>query len=419
MKQLRTLFVSPYLPSLIRVRPYNLIRALAERGHQVTLLALEPPGDDTSGLENLRGWCRRVQTVPLTRWRTLWNGLCALPGQTPFQAAYSRSPQMSALIQRTLADTDLDVVHVEHLRGAELSRAVNGMPIVFDSVDSITLLFEQARQSGPTWRSRLMAGLDLSRTRRFESHLLERYARVLVTSPQDGEALLGLSTGQDLDGRLVVLPNGVDLDYFRPQDVSREPATLIFTGKMSYHANLAAALDLTNQVMPRVWDHRSDTRLVIAGKDPPRELLARTADPRITVTGTVPDLRPYLARATVAVSPIRYGAGIQNKLLEAMAMATPVVSTPQATAALQVRPGHDLLVADTPQACAEAVLTLLADEGLRRRVGQAGRCYVETYHDWKMAAEKLEAVYRDVVAGAGLDALSAGQICDKTGEGEL
>jgi len=399
MKQLRILFVSPYLPSQIRVRPYNLIRALAERGHQITLLALEPPGDDTSGLDSLRGWCRSVQTVPLARWRTLWNGLCALPGQTPFQAAYSRSPQMSALIQRTLDETDFDVVHVEHLRGAELSQAVNGIPVVFDSVDSITLLFEQARQSGPTWRSRLMAGLDLARTRRFEGHLLERYARVLVTSPQDGEALLDLSTGQDPDGRLVVLPNGVDLDYFRPQDVSREPATLVFTGKMSYHANLAAALDLANQVMPHVWAHRSETRLIIAGKDAPGELLASTTDPRITVTGTVPDLRPYLARATVAVSPIRYGAGIQNKLLEAMAMATSVVSTLQATAALQVRPGRDLLVADTLQACAEAVLTLLADEGLRQRVGQAGRRYVETHHDWDRIVGRLEGVYGDAIAG--------------------
>jgi glycosyltransferase involved in cell wall biosynthesis len=399
MKQLRILFISPYLPSLIRVRPYNLIKALAERGHRITLLALEPPGDDTSGLESLRGWSRCVHTVPLARWRTLWNGVWALPGRTPFQAAYSRSPQMSALIQRTLAETDFDLVHVEHLRGAELGRAVNGIPIVFDSVDSITLLFEQARRSGPTWRSRLMAELDLARTRRYESHLLERYARVLVTSPQDRESLVRLSTGQDPDGRVVVLPNGVDLDYFRPIDDSREPATLVFTGKMSYHANLAAALDLVNQVMPRVWAFRSDARLVIAGKDPPRELLARTADPRITVTGTVPDLRPYLARASVAVSPIRYGAGIQNKLLEAMAMATPVVSTSQATAALEVQPGRDLLVADTPEDCVEAAIDLLADEGLRRQVGQAGRRYVETYHDWRVAAEQLEAVYGDVVAG--------------------
>jgi glycosyltransferase involved in cell wall biosynthesis len=101
------------------------------------------------------------------------------------------------------------------------------------------------------------------------------------------------------------------------------------------------------------------------------------------------------------VSPIRYSVGIQNKLLEGMAMATPVVSTPQATAALQLVPGRDLLVADTPQAIAGAVMTLLADQTLRQEIGRAGRRYVQTYHDWKIAAERLEEIYRETIAGAG------------------
>jgi glycosyltransferase involved in cell wall biosynthesis len=286
VRQLRILFISPYLPSLIRVRPYNFIKALAERDHSITLLALEPPGDDGGSLDTLRAWCHCVQTAPLSRWQTLYNGLRALPSQTPFQAAYSRSPEMSALIQRTQAEAEFDVVHVEHLRGAELSLAVHDLPIVFDSVDSISLLFELTRRSGPNWRSRLMARLDLKRTRCYESRLLERYSRVLVTSPRDKEALVRLSTckGKDADSRFVVLPNGVDLDYFSPlENVPRDQATLIFTGKMSYHANVAAALDLATQVMPHVWASRSDTRLIIAGKDPAPELMALTADPRICV----------------------------------------------------------------------------------------------------------------------------------------
>ncbi len=126
-----------------------------------------------------------------------------------------------------------------------------------------------------------MAGLDLARTRGYESRLLERYARVLVTSPRDKEAMASLSTIHDAEERLVVLPNGVDLDYFRPLDVLRDPATLIFTGKMSYHANVAAALDLATQVMPYVWASLPDARLVIAGKDPGPEILALAADTRI------------------------------------------------------------------------------------------------------------------------------------------
>lgn len=425
MTPLRLLFISPYLPSLIRVRPYNLLKYLARRGHDITLLALQPAGEDASALAALRTWCRRVETVDLPRWRPFWNGLQALPGRTPFQAAYSRSPAMSHLIRQTLAGSSFDLIHIEHLRGAELAPAVQRPPVVFDSVDSISLLFEQVLASGPNWRSRLMAWLDLARTRRYEGRLLERFNRVLVTSVRDRDALAQLAVecvvqpgrmvqpvgppfgrrfqrpGPGIEERLVVLPNGVDLDYFTPLNAPRDPASIIFSGKMSYHANIAAALDLARLVLPFVWQQVPEARLVLAGKDPPAELTALAADPRITVTGTVPDLRPCLGQATLAVMPMRYSVGIQNKVLEAMAMSTPVVSTPQAVAALQVTAGRDALVADTPQAMAQAVIELLTDEELRRQVGQAGRRYVETHHDWRVTAENLEGVYRDTIAANG------------------
>ncbi len=397
MDPLRILFISPYLPSLIRVRPYNFIKFLAERGHRVTLLALEPPQEETSGLASLYQWCQQVQTIQLPRWRTLWNGMQATPGQTPFQAAYSRSPQMDALIRRIQAQTIFDVAHVEHLRGAELARAVNGTPVVFDSVDSITLLFERVLQAGPTWHSRLLAHLDLARTRRYEGSLLERFRRVLVTSPHDRDMLVQLATRPDDTSRLVVLPNGVDLDYFKPMDLPRDPATLVFTGKMSYHANVAAALDLATQVMPLVWQRLPEARLAIVGKDPTAKLLALTADSRITVTGTVSDIRPYLAQATIAISPMRYGVGIQNKVLEAMAMATPVISTSQAVSALQVQHDREVAVADTPEAMAQAIVTMLTNEAQRERIGQASRRYVEIHHDWRVVATHLEAVYREAI----------------------
>ncbi len=398
MNPLRILFICPYIPSLIRVRPYNLIKYLARQGHAITLLALIPPGEETGALEQLTGWCQQVKTVDLPRWQTLWNGVWAIPSRTPFQAAYSRSPAMARLIDQTLRQTDFNVVHVEHLRGAELSRATNHLPTVFDSVDSITLLFEWVRRAGPTWRSRWLARLDLARTRHYEGRLLERFSRVLVTSPRDKETLAQLSTAPNAEQRLVVLPNGVDLDYFNPLDTPREPATLVFTGKMSYHANVAAALDLAARVMPLVWQQIPQAKLIIAGKDPTAELQALAADPRISVTGTVPDLRPYLARASAAVLPMRYGVGIQNKVLEAMAMATPVITTPQTVAALQTQVDKDILVAATPQDTAQTAIKLLANSRLGQQIGQAGRRYVETWHNWQATAQKLESVYRQVMS---------------------
>jgi glycosyltransferase involved in cell wall biosynthesis len=268
---------------------------------------------------------------------------------------------------------------------------------VFDSVDSITLLFEWVSHSGPTWRSRLLARLDLARTRHYEGQLLNHFQRVLVTSPKDKQALLQISNADDADRRLVVLPNGVDLDYFSPMEIERDPATIIFTGKMSYHANIAAALDLAHQVMPVIWQQFPQAKLVIAGKDPAPELLALASDSRITVTGTVPDLRPYLAQSTVAVLPMRYGVGIQNKVLEAMAMGTPVITTSQTLAALQTTVEQDILAGDTPQAIAQTAIKLLTDVNLCQKIGQGGRQYVETHHDWQVAAERLEAVYREVI----------------------
>ncbi|RMF03731.1 MAG: glycosyltransferase [Chloroflexi bacterium] len=396
---MRILFISPYIPSLVRVRPYNIIKHLAWRGNEITLLALVPPGEDTTSLADLKEWCRQIELVTLPRWRTLWNGVQALPGHTPFQAAYSRSPEMQALVTKTLKTTRFDVIHVEHLRGAELSPAPNGTPVVFDSVDSISLLFEKTLHAGPNWRSRLKARLDLERTRSYESHLAERYARVLVTSPQDKESLVALAGQPNANERIAVLPNGVDLAYFSPLDLPREPATLVFSGKMSYHANEAAAIDLITTVMPLIWQQLPNTQLKIVGKDPSSILLALAEDRRITVTGTVPDMRPHLAQATISVLPIRYGVGIQNKVLEAMAMETPVITTSQPMASLKAKAGQDLLVADTPGDIAAAALSLLRNEQRRHQIGTAGRRYVETHHDWNATAQNLESIYRDAAHG--------------------
>ncbi len=394
---MRILFISPYIPSLIRVRPYNIIKYLAQRGHQITLLALVPPGEETGSLSTLKTWCQQVETVPLPRWQTLWNGVGALPQlATPLQAAYSRSPEMAALIRRTLAQQTFDAVHVEHMRGAELARAVGNRPVIFDSVDSITLLFEKVLAGGPTWRSRLMATVELSRNRRYEGNLLQRFSRVLVTSPQDKATLTNLSAHPQADEHIVVLPNGVDLDYFAPLNQPRLADTLVFSGKMSYHANVAAAIDLITQVMPLIWQHKPEIKLTIVGKDPSPKLLELAGDPRISVTGTVPDMRPHIGQAALTILPMRYGVGIQNKVLEAMAMATPVITTSKTLGALQVQANRELLVADSPQAMAASALQLLADGELRRHVGDAGRHYVETCHDWRKAVEKLEQLYMQV-----------------------
>ena len=395
---MRVLFVVPYAPNLVRTRSYNLIRSLAARGHQVTVLTLWANERERMDVEHLREHSHDVQALPMPSWRSLLNCVAAVPGGAPLQTVFSWQP---ALVSGLNGRSQFDVVHVEHLRGARYGLALKAqsqLPVVWDSVDCITHLFKQASVSSRNLLGRLRSRFELGRTSRYEGWLLDKFDHVLVTSPVDRQALLALNVKGARPAPVAVLGNGVDLAYFTPDTaVTREPATLVISGKMSYHANVTMTLYLVQSIMPYVWAHRPDVQVWIVGKDPTREIQALAEHPAVTVTGTITDLRPYLRRATAAVTPVTYGAGIQNKVLEAMACATPVITTPQAISALQAVPGRDVLVAEQPQALAQAILDLLGDPGWQQQLGAAGRLYVEAHHNWDHIVGRLEAIYRDVV----------------------
>jgi glycosyltransferase involved in cell wall biosynthesis len=152
-------------------------------------------------------------------------------------------------------------------------------------------------------------------------------------------------------------------------------------------------LRLFTEIMPQIWQQRPDVRVWIVGKDPPKELQALEETPRVVVTGSVPDIRPYLRAASIALAPLTYGAGIQNKVLEAMACGTPVVSTPLAMSGLETATGEELMVADNPLEFSQTVLALLDDPLKRLELSRAGRSYVERHHNWDQIAAQLEAIY--------------------------
>lgn len=391
---MKILFICPYIPSQIRVRSYNFLRVLAARGHEITLALLAPPGETADTLPALKQWCQAVHVIPHTRSQTLRNGLLGLADDLPLQAAYSRSATFTQQVRALAAREAFDVVHLEHLRGAVLAQGLEHLPVVFDSVDSIALLFEKTLADGPNLKSRLMAKLELGRTRRFEGQLTSRFQAVAVTSEADRQALITLGSAAD---RISVVPNGVDLDYFQPMNLPRQPLRLVFTGKMSYHANIAAAQDLVEKIMPHVWHDQPAAQLQIVGKDPAPVIQALGEHPNITVTGFVPDMRPYLAEAALAVSTVRYGVGIQNKVLEAMAMATPVVCSPQACSALNIQDGRDLMVGASHEEIAERILELLASPEKRTALGAAGRRYVEQHQTWESAVSQLERLYHQAI----------------------
>lgn len=409
---MKILMVVPYVPNVIRVRPYQFVRHLHARGHTLTVAALWSSDDERRNLEALAEMGVRTLGARHTRLRALGNCLRALPGGTPLQAAYCDSPALIDLLRAEFAAGNMpyDAIHVEHLRGSAFLLALREMlagmgaarpRLVWDSVDCISMLFEQAARQSASRRARLVARVELERTRRHEARLLRAADHTIVTAAQDADALRALAAADGQAGVpcLSVVPNGVDTVTFCPVPAAHPhaPARIIFSGKMSYHANATAALYLARSVMPIVWAAQPEAELWIAGKEPGPELTAlanpQAAARRVVVTGEVPSMAALLQQATVAAAPVIYGAGVQNKVLEAMACGVPVVASSRAVAALDACPGRDLLVADTPGEFAQQILSLLAAPAQREAMGAAGRAYVLACHSWDTSAARLEAIY--------------------------
>lgn len=406
---MKILFVVPYTPNLVRVRPYQWIRSLVANGHEVILATLFSSPNEEQDIQNLKKICKQVVAFKVPFLRSVINCALALPTLKPLQYVYSWDPRLARELNQIVSRSNeqVDVIHIEHLRGSAygislmdfMQRRKWTIPIVWDSVDSITHLFRQSAARSRQRTKRWLTTFELGRTEKLEPYLVDKFDHILVTSSEDRDVFLKLMEDKEhaSNKKITVLPNGVDLEYFTfSEDVIREPATLVVSGKMSYHANVSMTLFLVDQIMPLVWKHRPDVKLWVVGKDPDRVLKSLAKNPLITVTGTVPDLRQYLQRATVAVAPIVYGAGIQNKVLEAMACGTPVVTGPLALRAIDAQPGVDLEEARNPDEYAEKILHLLENEVYRKNMGRAGRSYVESKHNWLFLSKQLISIYQQI-----------------------
>ena len=388
---MRILFVTPHVPSLLRVRPRQFLRHLAARGHEVTLVVLRRPGERLDALSEVRQWCRELTVVPGSWVGAARSCLLSLPGPTPLNVAFFASKEARRELRR-LDASRFDIAHLEHLRTAQYAPILAGLPLLYDAIDCMTLNWSRAMRSG-RGRGRALAAWEFWKTRRYECRALGWMDGAVATTDADAAAL------RDMAPTIPIwtVGNGVDSDYFRPGPDLSDGRTLVFLGNMSYHANVASVLHFVRSVMPLVWERHPRCRLLVVGADPPAEVQRLDRDARVIVTGYVRDVRSYLLRATVAVSPVLYGTGVQNKVLECMAAGLPVVASPQACSGAGALPGVHLLAANEPREWFEAVSRLLSHPQERGRLGIAGRQYVLRHHSWAEATTHLEEAYQRVI----------------------
>ncbi len=387
---MRILFVAsrpPYPPIQgDRLRAYHLLRHLRPR-HHITLVAPVlaarlTPEEDAANAALAHAW------VPVPVGRSHWlRALLRYPfSPLPLQTLLFAAPALHRTVQRLLAQQAFDVLHVQLARLAPVAQSSPpGVARVLDFIDALSLNMARRATREP-WPRRAFFRLEARRMARYERALLRTFHQAVITSPADRTVIGDFAN-------LHVIPNGVDVDAFAFHPGPREPGLIVFTGRMGYFPNEEAAVYFATQIFPRVRQAVPQARFVIVGADPSPRVRRLATLPGVEVTGRVPRVQDYLARAQVAVAPMRSGTGIQNKVLEAMAVGAAVVATPYALGGLAARPGEHLLVADEAEAFAAQVVRLLGEPALGRRLARAARAYVEAHHAWAQAAARLEAVY--------------------------
>jgi glycosyltransferase involved in cell wall biosynthesis len=265
---------------------------------------------------------------------------------------------------------------------------------VVDSVDEPLLRELRAMRNAP-WRERPHYLYRAWRFWQYEKLMLGRADQTVFVSEVDAGVYRRFFPGRPV----TVVPNGVDIEYFAPLSTKPDPAYVVFEGNMNYGPNIDTAQRLVREILPRLSSRVGEVQIGIVGRDPSPEVL-RLASDRVEVTGSVADVRPFLARATVFACPMRLGSGIKNKILQAWAMGRPVVATTASLGGLAARDGVNILVRDRPQEFADAVAQLIRAPARADTIGVAGRQTVETEYSWARRAEQFESV---LLAAAGAE----------------
>ena len=371
-----------------RLIVWHLARELSRRGYVIDLLALFDHQDDPQQVDEYRSFFRHIALFPEGRRGSLayLRRLLAPSARFATSAEASFCPPLWTTIADYLSRYQYDIVHCFGAVSVyEFHPLFADLPNLITPYESHALYLQSAAAQG-----QLSAGLRLPIARRFERFMFAPYDRTVVISAADKAALLALQPALQIE----VIPNGIELARFRPQQVERDPHTLLFVGNYGYAPNQDAVRLLVERILPAVREALPAARLQLVGVNPP-DWMRELASDHLEVIGKVPDVAPYLAQATVFVCPLRIGAGLKNKVLEALALGIPVVATPLSVAGIDVKNGRSAIVAPVDRIAA-ATARLLKDETLRARLSVNGRDLIVNKYSWERAATSYEALYAEI-----------------------
>lgn len=377
-----------------KIRPFNMIRHFSGQGHKVTVCSLSRSPAEAKEGEGIRNHCEHFEMASVSNSIQVIRMVARLPLVTPSSMGFFYSPDLQRRIDNLLSTEQFDLIFVHCSSVAQYVENVQGIPKILDFGDMDSQKWLEYANYKPFPLS-LGYRLEGKKMEAAEKRLAKKFDMCTATTRAEWETLNSYGTALKTDW----FPNGVDAEYFKPDGEGYDPDTLSFIGRMDYYPNQECMFDFCRNTLPLIQARRPQAKLMIVGADPSPPVKKLEELPGVTVTGSVPDVRPFILRSAAMVAPLNIARGTQNKILEAMAMGVPVVTSPAGAGGVDAENEAHFLIGDSPNTYADACLRIMSRPDERTRLSTSGRERMLTHHDWQASMRRLETIVEHVLAG--------------------
>jgi sugar transferase (PEP-CTERM/EpsH1 system associated) len=367
-----------------KLRAFHQIKELS-KSNEIILCAVNPVSglDKQQAFSALQPYCRSINFLDIPLPGRIWNIMMAFLKNLPLQVGYFYNKRAAKKIRKLIAEYKPDHIYCQLVRTAEYVRH-NQDPKTIDYQDVFSYGVKRRIGRSP-WLFRPFLRMEYKRLLKYEYEVFDRFNNKTIISIPDRN-LIPHPNREEIQ----VIPNGVDHDFFSPRETEKS-CDLVFTGNMAYPPNVDAAEFLVNEIMPLVWKKHQNVQVTIAGASPDRRVSALEGN-NVRVTGWMDDIRDAYASSKVFIAPMRIGTGLQNKLLEAMSMKIPSITTPLANEALQAQDKKEILIGQSAGDLAGHIIRLLEDDVLYRKISENGYHFVKDSYSWSEATAKLNNI---------------------------
>jgi sugar transferase (PEP-CTERM/EpsH1 system associated) len=368
-----------------KLRAFNQIKQLSKK-HEIILLALNDTQLENSALTELKKYCTAISIIKFSKLTIFFNLIRALFKGLPLQVGYFYFNKAQTKVDQLIQKHKPDHIYCQLIRTAEYVKSYPAIPKTLDYMDVFSKGMERRKYTDPFYMKPIL-WLEYKRLVKYERRVFDYFNNKTIISEQDRNFIQ-----HPEKQKIKVVPNGVDTEYFRSIPQPKE-FDLLFNGNMNYPPNIESVEYLVNKIMPLVWQKLPNVRLLISGASPHNRVLALKSY-RVEISGWVEDIRENFAKSKLLVAPMQISIGLQNKLLEAMAMQLPCITSTLANNALGAIPGEQILVADTPEQYVDCIVELLQDEAKAKKIAANGYKYVINNFNWQSTTALLDSLIR-------------------------